>query len=193
MHKLQNQRNSKRWVFTINNYTKADIKAVEEAACEFLAYGKELAPTTGTPHIQGYVEFSILRRTSTVCKILGGRAHCDPANGTAGENIEYCTKDKNYWMKDKKLEASYKFYDDHPLPEHWTKQERFEWKLMSNHENWTEEDLSLYLSEHEKHTNYLLSLYPNKTRTQLFKTNWHDEEDYIKSLNFYSYEINEDI
>lgn len=186
MHRLQEQRQSKRWCFTINNYTEADIKAVEEASSQFLVYGKEVGKQ-GTPHLQGYVEFLAKRRTSTVCKILGGRAHCELANGTAGENIEYCTKDKDYWMTDKNLEASYRFYDTHPLPDHWTKQEKFEWKLESNHANWTEEDLASYIKSHEDFTNFLLSRYPEKTRTQLFKTNWHEESDFVTALNYYSY------
>ena len=178
MHRFQLHPNQQgyRWVFTINNFTDADIKAVEEATVNFLVFGKEHLDK-GTPHLQGYVEFPCKKRRSTVCKVLGGRAHCELANGTAGENIEYCTKDKNYWMTDKELEASYKFYDDHPLPDYWTKQEKYEWKLYSNHENWNAEDLAFYIREHDKLTNNLLTTYPDKTRTQLYKTTWNDDED----------------
>ena len=168
MYKLQEIRNSQRWCFTINNFTEADLSAIHRLPCLFLVYGKEHL-TEGTPHIQGYVEFQVKKRTSTVCKALGGRAHCEVATGTAGENIEYCTKEKNYYMTDKELEASYHFYDEHPLPEHWTKQERYEWKALSNHEHWTEDDLKLYIQCHENYINFILSRHEDLTRKQLIK------------------------
>lgn len=50
---------SRGWCFTINNYTELDVaqvKALEEPSSAIIA-GYEVAPTTGTPHIQGYVYF----------------------------------------------------------------------------------------------------------------------------------------
>ena len=168
MYKLQEVRNSQRWCFTINNFTEADLRAIHSVPCLFLVYGKEHL-SEGTPHIQGYVEFQVKKRTPTVCRALGGRAHCEIASGTAGENIEYCTKEKNYWMTDKELEASYRFYDEHPLPEHWTKQERYDFKNLSNHEHWTEEDLKAYIFQHEKYIQFLLTLHEDQTRKELTK------------------------
>lgn len=48
----------KRFCFTLNNYTEDDIKKLQEYAQEwtqFAIIGKEIAPTTGTPHLQGYM------------------------------------------------------------------------------------------------------------------------------------------
>jgi len=53
------------WCFTINNYTSKDIATVRKALrtgrigrVKEACVGLEVAPTTGTRHIQGYVRFS---------------------------------------------------------------------------------------------------------------------------------------
>jgi len=45
------------WVFTLNNYTDEDIARLANPyeQVKFIAYGKEIAPTTETPHFQGYI------------------------------------------------------------------------------------------------------------------------------------------
>lgn len=45
------------WCFTLNNYTDEEIRRLESLECERLVVGKEVAPTTGTPHLQGYIRF----------------------------------------------------------------------------------------------------------------------------------------
>lgn len=46
------------WVFTHNNYTDEDIRRYDSLKCERIFIGKEVAPTTGTPHLQGFVRFA---------------------------------------------------------------------------------------------------------------------------------------
>ena len=44
--------------WTLFHYTDADLTAIQEYAkdeCEYLVFGKEVCPTTGTPHLQGYL------------------------------------------------------------------------------------------------------------------------------------------
>jgi len=45
------------WVFTLNNYTDDDIDRLANPyeQVKYIAYGKEIAPTTETPHLQGYL------------------------------------------------------------------------------------------------------------------------------------------
>lgn len=48
----------KRFCFTLNNYNDDDLEKLKEYAqqwCQFAIIGKEIAPTTGTPHLQGYM------------------------------------------------------------------------------------------------------------------------------------------
>jgi len=61
-------------------------------SCRFLIYGKELAPETGTPHLQGYVVFESQKTLSAAIKFLPG-AHVSVANGSADANILYCSKE----------------------------------------------------------------------------------------------------
>jgi len=51
----------RRWCFTWNNYTEEDVSSLKKLSdvngMNYLLFGCEFAPTTGTPHLQGYVEF----------------------------------------------------------------------------------------------------------------------------------------
>jgi len=83
----------RRWMFTINNYTNQDEIEAQNLLCTYLMYGREIAPTTGTPHMQGFVVFANTRRFSAVSRLFGGRAHWDAARGTNQEAFDYCSKD----------------------------------------------------------------------------------------------------
>lgn len=90
---------SRGWVFTINNYTEDD-----EAFCgelfwvnkaKYIVVGKEVAPTTLTPHLQGYVYFNNAVRFSTL-KEWHPTACWFKARGNADQNHKYCTKAGDY-------------------------------------------------------------------------------------------------
>lgn len=57
-------------------------------------YGKEVAPTTGTPHLQGYMVLSAKKRGTYLSKKMCPRLHYEskPVRGTAKQNREYCLK-----------------------------------------------------------------------------------------------------
>jgi len=80
-----------RWCFTLNNYTYQEYSDIKGLACKYLIVGKEVAPTTDTPHLQGYVVFPT-RKTLGALKKLSARAHWEIAKGTSDENYEYCSK-----------------------------------------------------------------------------------------------------
>jgi len=88
-------------VFVLNNYTAAEeaaIKAFGELV-RYLCFGHETAPTTGTPHLQGYFNLHHAMTFRTVKGRWGGpegplhRAHLKLARGTASENKAYCSKE----------------------------------------------------------------------------------------------------
>lgn len=90
---------SRGWVFTINNYTEDD-----EAFCgelfwvnkaKYVVVGKEVAPTTLTPHLQGYVYFHNQIRFSTL-KEWHPTAYWFKARGNPDQNHKYCTKAGDY-------------------------------------------------------------------------------------------------
>ena len=79
---------SKFWMFTINNYTDDDKPL--EWPCSYVIYQKEKG-ASGTPHLQGYVEFLTNKRLSAVRKICS-TAHWETRKGTQQQAIDYCTK-----------------------------------------------------------------------------------------------------
>lgn len=89
-------RQSKYWVFTLNNYTDDELLDIhllgETTDVTYLVYGKEVGES-GTPHLQGYVELASRCRLSGIRKLLGSRGHYEPRKGTAAEASKYCKKD----------------------------------------------------------------------------------------------------
>jgi len=91
---------AKNYVFTLNNYTVDDVNhistLIDTAEITYIVIGREVAPTTGTPHLQGYVHF-IRPKTILQCRtIVSQVAHYEVARGTPREAIAYCKKDGNY-------------------------------------------------------------------------------------------------
>lgn len=81
------------WVFTANNPT-APLTCPEGVA--FLVYQRELAPSTGTPHFQGYLECATRQRSTAVMKMLKKagytqKAFVEPRKGTAQQAYDYAT------------------------------------------------------------------------------------------------------
>lgn len=87
--------------FTWNNYQDVDyLKILERAKVElkfsYLVYGHEIAPTTGTPHLQGYVQLEKRQYTTKINKFLP-KVHITIVTGSSQDNIDYCKKDVNFY------------------------------------------------------------------------------------------------
>lgn len=89
------QSQSKRWCFTLNNYTEEDCVNIALWDVKYMLVGKEQGHTTNTPHLQAYVIFKKNQRLSAVKK-LQSSAHWEIAKGTTEQNITYCTKENDY-------------------------------------------------------------------------------------------------
>lgn len=87
---------SDRWCFTLNNPTNElnDLLWLQptENGILYACVGREVAPTTGTTHWQGYLRFDVRKRLAQLQRIIPG-AHYEVARGTEQENRVYCTKD----------------------------------------------------------------------------------------------------
>lgn len=90
---------AKRWVFTLNNWTANELANILDAGrtnAEYLVVGRECAPTTGTPHLQGYVEWNAACRFQTCKNRLGPRVSVRIARADAAANRTYCTKEGDF-------------------------------------------------------------------------------------------------
>ena len=87
---------SRNYVFTINNWTEEDETRIEQVAsgeqCRYLVYGRETGDN-GTPHLQGYVEWSSGVSIAASRARFGGRGHFEARMGTAAQAADYCKKD----------------------------------------------------------------------------------------------------
>lgn len=90
----------KKFTFTWNNYTNESITFLERyynAYCQYMIYGEEVAPTTGTKHLQGYIELKKYRRFKQIVeKDFEGKIHIEIARGNYAQNQVYCSKTGNY-------------------------------------------------------------------------------------------------
>lgn len=85
-----------RWTFTLNNYTEDEealLKALPDVS--FMIYGHEVAPQTGTPHLQGFIVFESRKYLSWIKNNTSPRMHLEIARGTVSQNIDYCSKGSN--------------------------------------------------------------------------------------------------
>ena len=82
--------------FTINNYTDSQISGLNNYTCNYLVYGLEIGEL-GTPHIQGYIEFTNPKTISAFNKSINCKknkvwANCEPRRGKPKEASGYCKK-----------------------------------------------------------------------------------------------------
>lgn len=86
------------WRFTINNYTDVDIAEFERqrVAGYYWIYGKELAPTTNTPHLQCYIHLGGVRKTRPQMSALFKRASFRTCERAPIHNINYCKEDGDF-------------------------------------------------------------------------------------------------
>lgn len=86
------------WCFTCNNYSEDDETSIarvsEGSRISYVIYGREVG-TSGTPHLQGYVQFSKQTSMRTALKVLGIQAHMSPTRSPA-RALEYCKKEGNW-------------------------------------------------------------------------------------------------
>lgn len=90
--------------FTMNNYSsesEATMKSWWEdghVGCQYLGYGRETCPSTGTPHLQGFMKFANQRSVETVRALLQGfhaGTHIEICNGSDVDNTKYMEKEND--------------------------------------------------------------------------------------------------
>ncbi|AXL65883.1 replication-associated protein [Arboreal ant associated circular virus 1] len=92
----------RRFVFTLNNYSEEDVTKIKlfiNTYCKYGIFGKELAPTTNTPHLQGFCNLEKPMRFNTVKKHFNNAVHIEKAMGTDEQNQKYCSKSGDIFEK----------------------------------------------------------------------------------------------
>lgn len=90
---------SKRWLFTWVNYPKnwMALLAPVFATCDVWIGGYEICPDTGSPHIQGYIEWKMKVRpigyAGAPREIHWGDKNGKPCSGPREACVIYCTKE----------------------------------------------------------------------------------------------------
>lgn len=97
---------SKRFCFTLNNYSKSDIEQIIKICGSKYSYIFETElGENGTPHLQGYIEYKLNKQHNTTTKNKdSGRfrarelfgmpsIHFETCKGSREQNIKYCSKD----------------------------------------------------------------------------------------------------
>lgn len=83
---------SRRYCFTLNNPTLQECPTLENVEhARYICYQLE-AGANGTPHLQGYIEFSRPVRLTQVKRSIP-RAHLEVARGDHAANVRYCSKE----------------------------------------------------------------------------------------------------
>jgi hypothetical protein len=90
------------WAFTWNNYTEDDIKSITEEWIKKMpdmrcvVFGREIAPTTGTPHLQGLFVYSKLKSFKQVKEMMPKEVRFSQMRKPLEANLRYCEKDGKF-------------------------------------------------------------------------------------------------
>lgn len=92
---------AKRWVFTLNHWTQADVDRLTQLfeagqALQYLVFQSEVGHEEHTPHLQGFLILKSPKRLSWMRNNVSDRAHFEVARGTNQQCKEYCTKDDTF-------------------------------------------------------------------------------------------------
>lgn len=113
MGKKNNGPRARNWVFTLNNYTTDDVHRlrdlIDDPRVKYLCWGYEIAPSTGTKHLQGFISFNQQLRHSPVIKLQLG--HIEVAKGSPAQCKTYCEKEES---KDPDADQKFEEFGDVP-------------------------------------------------------------------------------
>jgi Putative viral replication protein len=118
---MEENRWGKSWAFTLNNWNWAEyhhlthlVKRKDE--CVYIVFGKEVGKS-GTPHLQGFIDFSDSMLLEEVKAIVSQRAHFEVARMQL-KAIEYCKKDGDVYEEGIKPLAEFNRFVSPPMQEY---------------------------------------------------------------------------
>lgn len=92
------------WILTKNNYSEDDIvschvvgqRISETSSVRYFCWSEEIAPTTGTPHLQGFIYMKNACVFSNILKVLGSQWDCTPVTKDSDAAVDYPRKGDNF-------------------------------------------------------------------------------------------------
>lgn len=103
------------FVFTLHDYTDSDIEFFNVYDFAYVCYGKEICPTTGRKHLQGYFQFKKPTKYLSLppfkncpdaeynddktIKTVGRSKWIKPARGSLEQCIDYCSKEGDFYER----------------------------------------------------------------------------------------------
>lgn len=97
---------SDRWTFTVPN--PGEWRPLyNPMTMHYIIWEMEICPTTGTPHIQGYVRMKTRKMMPGMKAALHPTAHLEVAVGTEEQNRQYCSEEREQAGLDWAEEGTY--------------------------------------------------------------------------------------
>ena len=100
---IKDKRKARHTCWTLNNWTQDELRRIRDYAqseCRYMCWSQEIAPDTGTPHLQGYTAWDNPRSLTKFKNFITPPngpdedrpiLHYEPyTNGTAQHNRNYC-------------------------------------------------------------------------------------------------------
>ncbi|AUM61742.1 Rep [uncultured virus] len=87
---------SRGWCFTMYGDFEEKESMLRKLPVQYACWGREIAPTTGRPHLQGYLYFPEKKAWGALKKI-DKEAHWEAARKSPQANYDYCSKEGRYF------------------------------------------------------------------------------------------------
>ncbi len=85
--------------FVFTNFKVTDYNKVYEDFKDLIrgiAWGKEICPSTGKPHDQGYIQMYKQCRYTSIQKMFASKCHFEVMHGSIEDNENYCSKEQQF-------------------------------------------------------------------------------------------------
>nr|QXP07998.1 MAG: replication associated protein [Arizlama virus] len=88
---------SRNFIWRYSNYVPDYKERLDLIVCRFIAWGEEICPSTGTPHLQGFICFDHAKKEKAVKLLFGDwNVHIEIMKGRIDQNEKYCSKEGSY-------------------------------------------------------------------------------------------------
>lgn len=101
---------SRNWAFTDFKFLNwSSIYKEYTDVIRYVVWGKEICPTTGTPHYQGWIQLVNKRRMRPLLKMIGSKdLYIRPCYAPEFNNDKYCAKDGDFKSHGKFISQGYR-------------------------------------------------------------------------------------